>query len=112
MGDVVQLTREGHPDATRLFRRAMNILGTAISDLVNVLNPRIVVLGGRLAAVDDFLFAGIREVVYRRSLPLATRKLEIVPSTLAEHAGVYGLARLVLDDVYSPARITRLLDTR
>lgn len=111
MSEVLQLTRDGHPDAIRLFMRATNVLGTAISDLVNLLNPRIVVLGGQFAAVDDFLFAGVREVVYRRSLPLATRRLEIVPSTLADHAGVHGLAGLVLDEVYSPAQIARLLGT-
>ena len=110
VGDVVRVTREGHPEATRRYRRASMILGKAVSDVVNVLNPRIVVIGGQLAEIDDVLFATVREVVYRRSLPLATRRLQIVPSGLgARGAGVNGLARLVLDHVYSPSRVDGLL---
>lgn len=105
VGDIVPLTLAGQADAARLFARAVRILGTAVSDVVNLLNPRTVVLGGQLAAVDEMLFAGIREVVYRRSPPLSTRRLELVPSTLGTRVGIHGLTRLVLDGVYSPARV-------
>ena len=39
---------------------------------VNVLNPAVIVIGGDIAGAGEPLLAGIREVVYRRSLPLAT----------------------------------------
>ena len=103
VADVVRLTREGHPEATRRYRRAAMILGTAVSDIVNVLNPRIVVIGGQLAEVDDVLFATVREVVYRRSLPLATRRLQIVPSRL----GWERSASMVLPDSSSTTYTTR-----
>ena len=44
----------------------------------------IVVVGGALALEDTPLLAGIREVVYRRSLPLATRNLEITLAATLE----------------------------
>ena len=81
--DVVRLARDGNPDAVRLVRRAAQGFGAAVSDLVSILNPEVVAIGGQLAAIEDLLFAGIREVVYRRSLPLATRSLSILPSALA-----------------------------
>ncbi|MCU1676116.1 MAG: hypothetical protein JWM93_874, partial [Frankiales bacterium] len=109
--EVVQMARDGQPDATRLFRQAAAVIGAAVSDIVNTLNPRIVVLGGQLSAADDILFAGIREVVYRRSLPRATRRLQIVPSTLGERVGVHGLARLALDEMFSPTRLADWLRT-
>lgn len=108
--DVVRLIQQGHPEATRLYRRAATTLGSAISDIVNLVNPRVLVIGGQLATVDDLLFAAVREVVYRRSLPLATRNLQIVPSRLGAHVGIHGLARLVLDDVYDSRRIEAFLD--
>lgn len=108
--DVVLLARDGQPDAARLYRRAAMILGSAISDIVNTLNPSVVVVGGQLAVVDDVLFAVVRESVYRRSLPLATRRLEILPSRLGDQAGVHGLASLVLDAAFSPVRIAQLLE--
>ncbi|MFN8195790.1 MAG: ROK family protein [Nocardioidaceae bacterium] len=107
--DVVRLTLDRHPDAVRLVRSAATIVGTAVSDLVNIMNPRVIVLGGQLAAVEDLLFAGIREVVYRRSLPLATRELSILPTHLNAGAGIHGLARLALDEVHSIARVNAML---
>jgi hypothetical protein len=62
--------------------------------------------------VDDLLFASVRETVYRRSLPLATRSLQIVPTSLGEKVGVHGLSRLVLDEVFGPIGIHRLLEKK
>jgi len=107
--DVIRLAETRDHDALRAVRRAAEIVGTAVSDLVNIINPRTIVVGGQLAAIEDGLIAGIREVVYRRSLPLATRDLEIVSSELGSRAGVYGLARLVIDEVLSASRIDHLL---
>lgn len=53
-----------------------------MADAVNLFNPRVIAVGGQLATVDEQLLAGIREVVYQRSLPLATRNLQIVRSKL------------------------------
>lgn len=77
------------------------MLGEAIAVTVNLFNPEIVVIGGQLAAAEDYLFAGIREAVYRRSLPLATRRIRIVGATQGKQAGVIGLALLVAQTVFN-----------
>lgn len=105
---VVSLIRSGDPDAVQLARSAGRTLGTALSEAVNLLNPRVVVLGGQLARADEQILAGIREMIYKWSLPLATRKLRIEASRLDPHAGVAGLALLLTDQVLAPARIDRL----
>ena len=98
--DVVRLVHLGNPDAIRLVRRASAVFGAAVSDIVSILNPGVVAIGGQLAAIGDLLFAGVREVVYRRSLPLATGNLQVLQTALSERAGVLGLAELVADRVY------------
>lgn len=103
--DVVSLIAARNEDALDLIRRATHIVGTALSDLVNIVNPRRIVIGGQLAAVEEYLISGIRSVVYRRSLPLATRRLEVLIGDLGNRAGVYGLARLVADEVLSIERV-------
>ncbi|WP_344579158.1 ROK family protein [Nonomuraea roseoviolacea] len=108
--DAVRLIRAGDPVAVRLARRAARILGGAIADMVNLFNPRVIAVCGQLAHTDELLFAGIREIVYRRSLPLATRNLQIVRSDLDPHAGVLGLAQLLVDGIYSPERVQELVD--
>ncbi len=107
--DVIDLIRTGDVQAQQLLRRAGRILGRAVADAVNLVNPRVIAVCGQLAHTDDHLLAGIREIVYRRSLPLATGNLQIVRTKLGARAGVIGLASLVTDKVFSPARLERLL---
>jgi predicted NBD/HSP70 family sugar kinase len=107
--DVVRLIRSGQPDTIRLTRQAGRVLGQAISDAVSFFNPSLVVIGGQLAHADEPLLAGIREVVYRRSLPLATRDLQITTSRLDDRAGVTGLALMLGDSLFTPIGIDRML---
>ncbi|MGY0064759.1 ROK family transcriptional regulator [Streptomyces sp. LZ34] len=108
--DAVRLIRSGDITAVRLARRAARILGGAIADAVNMFNPRVIAIGGQLAHTDEQLFAGIREVVYGRSLPLATRNLQIVRSELDPHAGILGLSQLLTDGIYAPERVRQLVE--
>ena len=104
---VVALVLGGDRTAVPLVRAAGRLLGGAIADAVSLLNPRVVVLGGQLAAAEEQLMAGIREMVYRRSLPLATARLEITRSRLGPRAAVTGTALLIADLVFAPERVDR-----
>jgi predicted NBD/HSP70 family sugar kinase len=106
--DAVRLLRMGERNAVRLARTASRLLGEAIAATVNLFNPQVVVLGGQLAAAEEYYFAGIREAVYRRSLPLATRRLRIVGSTLESQAGVVGIALLVAQSVFTRYPLPRI----
>ncbi|WP_111646882.1 ROK family transcriptional regulator [Actinoplanes lutulentus] len=109
VSDAVALIRTGDVTAVRLARRAGRILGHAIADSVSLLNPSVVVVGGQLAEIEEQLFAGIREMVYRRSLPLATRKLTIVATTLGPRSGLVGMALLLADSIFAPPRVETLI---
>ena len=88
--DVVALARAGNPVAVSLVRHAGRLLGEVLAGAVNFFNPSVIVLGGDLAEAHEQLFAGIREVVYRRSTALATRHVQLARSRLGVHAGVVG----------------------
>ena len=76
---------------------------------VSLLNPSIIVVGGSLAAAGEHLLAGIREVVYSRSLPLATQHLRIAGSRTGGRAGVLGAAVMAAEHVLSPAAVEAVL---
>jgi predicted NBD/HSP70 family sugar kinase len=103
--DVVRLVRSGSQDAVRLVREAGRVLGGVLATSVNLFNPAVVVIGGDIAQVDEHLLAGVREVVYQRSLPLATRSLRIVRSRLEDRAGVSGAAMMAIEHVLSPEAV-------
>lgn len=103
--DVVAQVRAGHPEAVKLIRQAGRTIGGVLATCVNVLNPAVIVIGGDLAEAGEPLLAGIREIVYQRSLPLATGRLHIGASQLGDNAGVTGAAVMVLEQILAPAAI-------
>jgi predicted NBD/HSP70 family sugar kinase len=109
--DVVTLVRGGNPVALRMVRESGRHLGEVLAGCVNFFNPSVVVIGGDLAEVHEQLMAGVREVTFRRSLPLATRDLRTVPSELGDRAGVIGAAIMVIEHVLAPAAIDRVIQS-
>jgi predicted NBD/HSP70 family sugar kinase len=105
--ELADLARSGDIEALRALRQAGRDIGEVLATLVSMLNPSVIVLGGMLAM--ESLLAGVREVVYGRSLPLATGHLQIVASKTGEHAGVIGAATMVIQHVLSPAQVDAAL---
>jgi predicted NBD/HSP70 family sugar kinase len=110
--DVVALVRAGNAEATHLVREAGRVLGAALAAVVAVVAPTDVVIGGELADDSEPLLAGIRESVYRRSSPIATGQLRVVPSLLGPRAGVVGVTTLALEHALRPAGVDALLARR
>lgn len=103
--DVVDLVRAGDLEAIQAVRQAGRDIGDVLAMIVNFINPSVVVIGGALAEAGEHLIAGIREEVYRRSLPLATEHLRIVPSVSGEQSGVLGAAAMAIAHALSPEAI-------
>ena len=107
--DVVALVRAGDVRASSAVREAGRDLGRVLATCVSLLNPSVIVVGGRMAEAGEHLLAGIREVVYGRSLPLATQHLRIVTSRTKGHAGIFGASTMVVDHVFSRDGLETLL---
>jgi predicted NBD/HSP70 family sugar kinase len=101
--DVVTLVRSGSAEAGNAVRQAGRDVGDVLAACVSMFNPSAIVVSGALAAAGEALLAGVREAIYRRSLPLATGKLRIVRSDVGEDAGVLGAATMASRHVLSPS---------
>ncbi|KAA5837985.1 ROK family protein [Saccharopolyspora hirsuta] len=107
--DVVHAATRGDRTAVELLVTAAHHIGTLLATLVSFYNPSLVIIGGGVAKAGDLLLATIRQNVYQRSLPLATRELRIEQSTLHDRAGLTGAAFMVLDELFTPARLAQWL---
>lgn len=107
--DVAALARSGSVEVAQMLRESGRRIGEVLADVVTLLNPSVIVVGGSLAENGEDLLAGVREVVYRRSLPLATQHLRVVPSGTGELAGVVGAAVMVIDKVLTPGEVDNFL---
>lgn len=107
--EVIELIKLGNVIALQAVRQAGRDLGGVLATCVNLLNPSVIVIGGSLAEAGEHLLAGVREVVYHRSPPLATQHLRIVRSHTGARAGVRGASAMVIQSVLAPAAIDALL---
>lgn len=108
--DIAALAQQGVRDAVELLQTSGRLIGESVAVAVSLLNPSLVVLGGELALCQGYVLAAVRETVYRRSLPLATRNLQIATSKLGHDAGLMGAAQLVSDAVFAPAVVDSVLE--
>ena len=60
------------------------------ADIVVMLHPELVVLGGSVAQIGDLLFDTVREVVVRRVGMFPVDDIRILPSQLGNRAGIFG----------------------
>ncbi|NUR89876.1 MAG: ROK family transcriptional regulator [Nonomuraea sp.] len=107
--DVVRLVQSGDPTAIARTQEGGRTLGVVLATAVSLLNPGVLVLAGDMADTGEHYLTGIRETVYRRSLPYTTRNLEIVTSRLGDRAGIVGMAVIVMEHVLSPAAVDAAL---
>src|SRR5918995_6127241 len=107
--EVVALVRAGEPQAIQAVRDAGRYLGEVLAGCVNFFNPGAIVIGGDISEAHQQLLAGVREVIFQRSLPLATGDLRIVPSRLGDRAGAIGAAIMVIEHVLAPEAVDRAI---
>ena len=103
--DIVELVRSGNIPTAHAVRQAGRTIGEVLATCVSLLNPSVIVIGGSLVQAGESLIAGVREVVYGRSLPLATGGLQIVSATTGVQAGVIGAATMVVQHALTADRV-------
>jgi glucokinase len=87
---VYQAANDGDDLALEVVRDTARFLGAGIANLVNILNPEVVVITGGVTQAGDRLFAPLRIEVKRRAFKPAVEACRIVPGALPGTAGVYG----------------------
>lgn len=97
--DVASAARQGDPLAVDIFHRAGRLLGFGVANLVSLLDPEVIILGGGMAAVADLYLQPLRQAMLERAQPLAAKKVNIVVSRIADTANLLGCARLAWESV-------------
>jgi glucokinase-like ROK family protein len=82
-----------------LVRESGRTIGRVIASIVNFSNPSLIAIGGTISEFGDLFLAALRQSVYQRSLPLATRNLVINKSILGTKVGLIGGAYMTIDEL-------------
>ena len=110
--ELVDQALAGDPLPRSLLLDSGRQVGAVLGVAVDLLNPRFVVLGGDMGAAFDLYSAGVREAIYGRAQPLATRDLRFAPAYHGDAAGLVGCSAAILDLILSPAYIDEQIKRR
>lgn len=91
---VVRAARAGDKVAQRLIAEVASFLAMGVANIVSILNPEMVILGGGLFRAGDLLLKPIKREFKKWVQPLAGRRVRLVLSPLGEKAALYGAGRL------------------
>ena len=92
--DIFDAAKEGDKFSISLVEYEAEYIALGIGNLLNILDPEIVVIGGGVALAGEILFDRINEKLTKYALPSTLEGLKIVPAELGNDAGIIGAAYL------------------
>jgi predicted NBD/HSP70 family sugar kinase len=97
VGEVLAEAEAGDPVALAAFAETGRWLGIGLAGIINILNPQLVVLGGRLAASYPYVRSTLEAELDRRVLRASRRIMHVVTTSLGADAPLLGAAELAFE---------------
>ena len=91
---VFDLAKKGDVLALRVVDRVCSLLGLALGNLANTLNPESIVIGGGVSAAGDFLLERVRNYYEQYAFSTVRSSTQLKLARLGNDAGVIGAASL------------------
>jgi predicted NBD/HSP70 family sugar kinase/DNA-binding XRE family transcriptional regulator len=98
MDDVLRSAADGDVGCRRALADAGRQLGVQVANLCNLLNPRLVIIAGKLSEADEIVLEPLRTTFARHALPHAVETVEVVRAALGERATALGGAALAMHE--------------
>ena len=92
--DIIEALMDEDMLAIECVEEIGSVLGQAIAGLINIFNPELVVIGGRLAIAKDYLMLPIKSAINRHSLIIVSKDTSIKFSKLGKKGGPIGACML------------------
>lgn len=93
---IFDAAREGDAFACQIVDETADYIGLGVANIVSLLNPQIVILGGSIGAQGDLLLPRVQKIVQAVAQPISAQSVRIRSSTLATDAGLFGAAYAAL----------------
>lgn len=93
--DIFDLAKQGDALAEKIVEHTSDVLGLAIANVANILNPKKVLIGGGVSKAGDYFIDKIDQAFQKYALPRIRKACEIKEANLGNDAGMIGAAYLV-----------------
>ena len=94
LDDIINAVNEEDVLAIEVIEEVGTTLGRAIAGLINIFNPELVVIGGKVASVKDYLMLPIKSAIQKHSLNMINKDTKIKLSKLGDKGGPLGACML------------------
>ena len=94
LGEIINAINREDPLCIEILEEIGQKLGKQIASVINVFNPELVIIGGRLSLTEDYLTEPIKSAIRKYSLNLVNKDSIIAVSKLKDKAGVIGACML------------------
>lgn len=94
LDDIISAVKEEDVLAIEVIEQIGSTLGRAIAGIINLFNPELVVIGGKMAEVEDYLMLPLKSAVQKHSLNMINKDTKIKLSKLGEKGGTIGVCML------------------
>lgn len=105
---MIDALSEGDTTVVNFIKHVGNLIGKEIIDIVNLLDPEMVIIGGEIAKAGETVLAPIRKQVDKNCLLANKRNLEIVTSTLDGNSVPLGAATIILQQFFQEPSLAQL----
>lgn len=95
--EICAAADEGDALSREVVERAADYLGIAMANLVNLLNPEVIVLGGPIPTMCNYYVQRATATMRKRAMAPLTDNIEVKPATFAQLGGALGAATYALD---------------
>ncbi|NDL60503.1 ROK family protein [Phytoactinopolyspora mesophila] len=95
--EVADAARADDQLARRIWDETTDVLGQAVTDLVNIFEPELVILGGGVTRTGSMLLEPVAEVVGRDAMPPAAKSAQVVLAGLGDVVCVAGAGVVAFD---------------
>ena len=88
--EVSRMAVRGNRQAIHFWEHTGQLLGVALTGVVNLLNPQRIVIGGGVANAHRALLMAVRRTIKQRAMRIPATTVDIVKATLGNNAGILG----------------------
>ncbi|WP_318615604.1 ROK family transcriptional regulator [Sporosarcina sp. YIM B06819] len=99
---IYELAISGHEQFATLFKETGEIIGIGLTNLIHIINPEKIVLGGGVTKSGSLILPVILKTIEERALTPQAKKTKIVITTLGDDATLLGAVSLLLVDLFDP----------
>ena len=100
--EVYKLAESGNTAYIEILEETGMIIGIGLTNLIHLINPRKIVLGGGVMKSEKFILPKIKQTIEQRVLSPAAKETEVTVTKLGEDATLLGAVSLLLVELFDP----------